>query len=165
MNTTDETKKQKEDIIDFEMGNIIHEALYEYYGKDLKRADKEYDCLKYAIKKDLELKNKEIIEKLEEIKVWPVPQPGAGQEIGALFGAGMYTQYDADKKKHEEQIVEVINLIKEEKEHVPVGRCNKCNKELVPDLEAKNFATGEWDEHSYKYSCECNDKDLRVMIG
>ena len=52
--------------------------------------------------------SKKIIEEtIEKITNWSEAQPGAGQEIGALFGAGMYQQYDADKTKHEQQIADL----------------------------------------------------------
>ena len=52
----------------------------------------------------------------------------------------------------------------EEKE---IKRCPICLKDFVPDLEAKDFVTGEWDKHTYKFDCECHEdyKNLRVSIG
>ena len=58
-------------------------------------------------------KNK-IIKLLEAIMIWPNPQPGAGEGLGALAGTGMYLQYDIDKKKHKEEITKIIEYLKQD---------------------------------------------------
>ena len=50
----------------------------------------------------------ELVGKLKAIAVWPEPQSGAGEGMGALAGVGMYMQYDLDRKQHEEQIRALI---------------------------------------------------------
>lgn len=57
------------------------------------------------------MNKEEIIKELEKIKEWLEPQPGAGEELGALAGVGMYLQYESDRKKHKEQIEELIKRI------------------------------------------------------
>ena len=42
--------------------------------------------------------------------------------------------------------------------------CVKCGKRVIPDLEVKD-KKGLWDGHTYKFDCECCDKNLRVLIG
>ena len=54
----------------------------------------------------------EVLAALKEIETWPEPQPGAGAELGALAGVGMYMQYDNDRKKHAEQIRHLIKSLK-----------------------------------------------------
>ena len=54
-----------------------------------------------------------VIEEMEEILEWPEPQKGAGESIGPLAGVGMYMQYDADRKKHREQILDLITRLGE----------------------------------------------------
>ncbi len=46
-----------------------------------------------------------------------------------------------------------------------IEKCFKCGKKLIPDPEALSERTGKWDEHSFKFDCSCNRKDLRVCIG
>ena len=55
----------------------------------------------------------EIEKNLQEIAIWPEPQPGAGEGLGALAGTGMYMQYDIDKKKHEGQIAKILENLGE----------------------------------------------------
>ena len=43
--------------------------------------------------------------------------------------------------------------------------CLKCGKPMIQDLESKVFGTDRWDEHTYKYDCECFDKNVRLSIG
>lgn len=59
--------------------------------------------------------NLDIIRALEAIAKWPDPQPGAGSEIGPLYGAGMYAQYAQDKKRHESEVASILKLIREAK--------------------------------------------------
>lgn len=44
-------------------------------------------------------------------------------------------------------------------------KCTICNEPLVPDEEAVILGTKEWDGHTYKFSCSCYDKNIRVAIG
>ena len=44
-------------------------------------------------------------------------------------------------------------------------RCHICGAKLVPDEKSKNSSTDEWDEHTFKFSCDCSDKNLRISIG
>lgn len=60
--------------------------------------------IKYFIEQALDDQKNETLEMLESIENWPEPQAGAGQEIGALCGVGMYMQYAEDRKKHKKQI-------------------------------------------------------------
>jgi hypothetical protein len=53
---------------------------------------------------------KDEIEKLRT-KRWPEPQPGAGKELGPLAGAGMYLQYDVDRKTHNEDLDELLKIL------------------------------------------------------
>jgi len=46
-----------------------------------------------------------------------------------------------------------------------LAKCVECDREMIPDKESTNFADGEWDGHTYKFDCECNDPDLRISIG
>jgi len=41
-------------------------------------------------------------------------------------------------------------------------KCLNCGKVFEPDLEAKNFITNEWDEHTYKCNCM---PGMRISIG
>ena len=44
--------------------------------------------------------------------------------------------------------------------------CHECGVEtLIPDKEAKPDGKDEWDGHTWKYSCDCYDENLRVCIG
>jgi len=43
--------------------------------------------------------------------------------------------------------------------------CPICGKRLIPDLEAVTTYDGMWDEHTFKYDCDCFNKDLRLSIG
>ena len=43
--------------------------------------------------------------------------------------------------------------------------CTECYAYASPDSEAKNSTTGEWDGHTYKFGCNCHDKNLRISIG
>ena len=45
--------------------------------------------------------------------------------------------------------------------------CPICLKGLVPDLESVIFNTKDWDDHTYKFDCDCREeyKNLRVSIG
>jgi rubrerythrin len=43
-------------------------------------------------------------------------------------------------------------------------KCPICGKEVIPDLESLD-KKGLWDEHTFKYNCNCHNKDLRVSIG
>ena len=45
------------------------------------------------------------------------------------------------------------------------GKCDKCGKALVPDLDSVVYGTTDWDQHSFKFDCNCYRKDLRVAIG
>src|ERR1051326_6988346 len=58
------------------------------------------------------IEKEDVIAMLEEIATWDPPQAGAGRELGALAGVGMYMQYDADKQKHEKQIRDIIEKLK-----------------------------------------------------
>ena len=49
--------------------------------------------------------------KIEEIIEWPEPQKGAGEELGPLAGVGMYMQYDIDRKKHREQLSDIVKML------------------------------------------------------
>jgi len=46
------------------------------------------------------------------------------------------------------------------REHWP--KCLSCGKELVPELEAKDYNTKEWDQHTFR--CECLP-GKRISIG
>ncbi len=54
-----------------------------------------------------------VMEMIGEIKEWPEPQEGAGEELGPLAGAGMYMQYEFDRKKHKEQLSDLEEKLKE----------------------------------------------------
>lgn len=43
--------------------------------------------------------------------------------------------------------------------------CQKCGKLLIPDKKSINFKTKKWDRHSYKYNCDCFNKNIRISIG
>lgn len=54
------------------------------------------------------------------------------------------------------------------KKEVVKGKCIICGKKMKPDLEAKNFVSGEWDGHSYFPCSKCfkgNKNNLRISIG
>jgi len=62
------------------------------------------------------METKKLLEELErEVesrRYWPEPQSGAGKGLGPLAGVGMYMQYEMDKKKHEQQMEEIIEIIR-----------------------------------------------------
>ena len=66
----------------------------------------------FDLMKNKKLKE-EIIKLLEEMAIWPEPKPGAGEGLGPLAGTGMYLQYDVDRKKHKEQILKIIEYLKQ----------------------------------------------------
>ena len=81
--------------------------------------NEEWEKLKQSIKKEIENAYEaghkaglqEAVKIVEKMEKWGEPIAGAGKHIGALYGAGMYAQYDFDKKKHEEQIKQTIKNI------------------------------------------------------
>lgn len=77
-------------------------GLYVKQDKEIKELTEEADA--YAVT------HANTCQALEAIKEWAEPQPGAGAEIGPLYGSGMYAQYDADRKKHREQIVSILQV-------------------------------------------------------
>lgn len=45
-------------------------------------------------------------------------------------------------------------------------KCDICGTPLIPDIKALNFTTKEWDEHTYKFNCDCmKNKNIRISIG
>lgn len=44
---------------------------------------------------------------------WLEPKPGAGKGLGALAGTGMYMQYDADRKKRDEEVAQIKEFIRD----------------------------------------------------
>jgi hypothetical protein len=42
-----------------------------------------------------------------------------------------------------------------------IEKCHICGRELVPDEDVD----GKWDGHTYKWNCDCLNKDLRLSIG
>ena len=50
---------------------------------------------------------------LERIAKWPEPERGAGREVGALYGAGMYAQYAIDRQRHESEIAAILKMVRE----------------------------------------------------
>ena len=45
-------------------------------------------------------------------------------------------------------------------------RCIECDKKLIPDKEAIITNTNKWDEHTFKFSCEClKNKNIKVSVG
>ncbi len=44
-------------------------------------------------------------------------------------------------------------------------KCAMCGAPIVPDKEAVTFGTKKWDGHSFKFSCDCHSKDIRISIG
>ena len=98
------TNKLEENILKEFTKRFENSSLFDSWDgceKDLKR------FLSSSIKKVYDSAIEDMLKALDEIAIWPEPQPGAGQEIGALFGAGMYQQYDSDREKHEQQIKEI----------------------------------------------------------
>lgn len=61
-----------------------------------------------AIRKDEREKMKKMI---RSIPPWPEPQPGAGEGMGPLAGAGMYMQYEEDRRKRDGDIAEIEVLL------------------------------------------------------
>lgn len=45
-----------------------------------------------------------------------------------------------------------------------INCCSVCGKEMVPDTDALDDKR-LWDEHTFKYDCDCNDKNIRISIG
>ena len=41
-------------------------------------------------------------------------------------------------------------------------KCHICNTPLIPAIE---FDEEEWDEHTWKYDCDCMDSGLLVISG
>lgn len=48
-------------------------------------------------------------EAVSSVEKWPEPKQGAGKEMGPLYSAGMYAQYDIDKKIHENNLSEILS--------------------------------------------------------
>ena len=45
-------------------------------------------------------------------------------------------------------------------------RCIECDKKLIPDKKAVITNTNKWDEHTFKFSCEClKNKNIKVSVG
>jgi len=44
-------------------------------------------------------------------------------------------------------------------------KCLNCKKPIVPDKEALNFITKEWDGHTLKFTCKCVPKKIRISKG
>ena len=57
----------------------------------------------------------EAVKMLEPIRAWPEPQPAGREGLGLFVGRriGMYMQYDADKKKHEGQIGDLLSRLRQ----------------------------------------------------
>jgi len=94
-----EERIELEDLWNWEVG-LKEDILTKYVAQIHQEAIE--DCLKIV----------------DKVAIWPEPQPGAGQEIGALFGAGMYQQYDSDREKHEQQIKEIKNKLEKLKDKI-----------------------------------------------
>ena len=59
----------------------------------------------------LQTERQKVVELIKEIIDWPDPQPGAGEGLGPLAGVGMYQQYDFDRQKHKQQMIDLIKRL------------------------------------------------------
>ena len=71
---------------------------------------------------------------------------------------------DTDKNQEEIALKKLENLSDEELEHA-CTHCPKCDKKMVSDKKAVVFGTKQWDGHTYKFSCKCLNKDIRMSSG
>lgn len=54
----------------------------------------------------------------------------------------------------------------EVRERMANNQCTICGEPLVPAEDCKNFSTGEWDGHCYRFNCDCVDnKKIRLCTG
>lgn len=84
----------------------LYELILLRNGGDKLYANSDWEQVRDVIHETEAKLLKKVMGMYDEMEAWPEPYPGAGKEIGPLYGAGMYAQYDHDKKKHEAQISE-----------------------------------------------------------
>ena len=102
--------KPSEEII-----KTITQKILDSFCLEGKITEKHAVQIKLILAKFIRENVKQILEKLELIKIWPEPSPDAGQGgPGPLWTSGLLCQYTNDREKHEKQIQEIIDFINNE---------------------------------------------------
>lgn len=64
-----------------------------------------------------------------------------------------------------ETYLEELEKLSDKELKYRMEHCPKCDKKMIPDKEAVIFGTKKWDGHTYKFTCDCVDKNSRLSSG
>ena len=104
------------------------------------------------------LREKILQEFKEKFPSWSDPQPGAGDGLGALAGTGMYMQYDADRKKRDEEIAEIKLFFSSALDRIAAEARDEIKKHLIEELKR------EWPEEK-KRPVNDDDREIHLALG